>query len=120
MRLRPLLASLVLASLPLTAGGAPSEPPKNLQVLPKTSTREQIKAIMKTQARALGVECDYCHDVPDMASDANKMKALAREMMKMTVELNAKYIKGLKDGDKNQVTCGTCHRGKETPPPFGG
>ena len=116
MRLGHLLAFAFVVSVPLLAL---ADGPKNLQVLPKNSTKEQVKAIMKEQSKALGVECDFCHDVPDMASDANKMKALAREMLKMTAEINAKYIKGLKDADKNQVSCGTCHRGKDTPPPFG-
>ncbi len=109
--------ALVFAFL-LAGSVALADGPKNLMVLPKSSTKEQIKAIMKEQSKALGVECDYCHDVPDMAADTNKMKLLAREMMKMTAEINGKYIKGLKDAEKNQVTCGTCHRGKETPPPF--
>ena len=39
-------------------------------------------------------------------------------MMKMQAEINEKWLKGLKDADKNQVTCSTCHRGKEIPPLF--
>lgn len=84
--------------------------PKNLQVLPKASTKEQVKAVMKAQAKALGVECDFCHDVPDMASDKLDKKKTARAMMKMTDELNAKWFK-----PKTPVTCATCHRGKQKP-----
>jgi hypothetical protein len=91
---------------------------KNLQVLPKTTTRDEVKAIMKAQAKALDVECDFCHAVPDMASDDNANKKIARQMMRMTAEINDKWIKGMKDAEKNKVTCGTCHRGKETPPAF--
>src|SRR5437762_1385492 len=91
---------------------------KNLQVLPKNTTKEQIKEIMRAQAKALDVECDFCHDVPDMSSDAKAEKKVARQMMKMTAEINDKWIKGLKDAEKNRVTCGTCHRGKDTPAPF--
>src|SRR5207237_5948733 len=91
---------------------------KNLQVLPKNITKDEIKQIMRAQAKALDVECDHCHDVPDMASDKNPNKKLARQMMQMTAEINAKWLKGMKDAEKNQVTCGTCHRGHETPPPF--
>ena len=91
---------------------------KNLQVLPKTITKDELKAQMKAQAKALGVECDFCHDVPDMASDKNDKKLIARKMIFMTAELNQKYITPLKGGEKHQVTCGTCHQGHESPPAF--
>ena len=32
-------------------------------------TKDELKPIMRAQTKALGVECDFCHDVPDMASD---------------------------------------------------
>jgi nitrate/TMAO reductase-like tetraheme cytochrome c subunit len=91
---------------------------KNLQVLPKTTTKDEVKQIMRAQAKALGVECDFCHDVPDMASDKLPAKAAARQMMKMTAEINDKWLKGMKDADKNKVTCGTCHQAHEKPPAF--
>jgi hypothetical protein len=53
-----------------------------------------------------------------MASDANPKKKLAREMMKMTAEINVKWLKPtIKDADKHPVTCNTCHRGAEEPKP---
>ena len=91
---------------------------KNLQILPKTLTKDEMKAIMKAQARALGVECDHCHDVPDMASDKLENKKIARKMMQMQNDINDKWLKGLKEADKNKVTCGTCHQGHEVPPKF--
>ncbi len=91
---------------------------KNLQVLPKTMSKDDLKAVMKGQARALGVECDYCHDVPDMSSDKLENKKIARKMMQMTAEINDKWMKGMKDAEKNRVTCGTCHQGHENPPKF--
>jgi hypothetical protein len=91
---------------------------KNLQVLPKTISKDELKAVMKGQSKALGVECDFCHDVPDMASDKNDKKNIARKMLAMTAELNDKYIKLLKGGEKHLVTCGTCHQGHESPPAF--
>jgi hypothetical protein len=102
----------------MICGSAFAQGMKNLQVLPKSTTKEQIKAIMKAQAKALDVECDFCHDVPDMASDAKEEKKTARQMMKLTAEINEKWLKGLKDAEKNKVTCGTCHRGKNIPAPF--
>lgn len=107
----------VLFALALVSGVALADGLKNLQVLPKSTTREQVKQIMKAQAKALDVECDYCHDVPDMASDANPKKKIAREMMKMTMEINGRWLKDLKDADKHPVTCNTCHRGSSEPKP---
>ena len=92
---------------------APPAGGKNIQVLPKTMPRDQIKQVMKGISRDLGVECDFCHEVPDMASDKLGHKKVAREMLKMTEELNAKWIKKL--DAKAEVTCNTCHRGHEKP-----
>ena len=100
-------------AVPVFAFAEGSSAPKNLQVLPKSTTKEQIKATMKGISKALGVECDHCHEVPDMASDKLEPKKIAREMMKMTDELNAKWIK--KVDAKAEVTCNTCHRGNAKP-----
>ncbi len=100
------------------SGAASADGLKNLQILPKTMTKDDIKPIMRAQAKALGVECDFCHDVPDMASDKLENKKIARTMMKLTAEINDKWLKGIKDADKNKVTCGTCHQGHEQPPPY--
>jgi hypothetical protein len=102
----------------LAGGSALADGFKNLQVLPKTTTKDQVKALMKEQSKALGVECDFCHDVPDMASDANEKKKISREMMKMTAEINGRWLKAMKGAEKHPVTCGTCHRGNDEPPPF--
>jgi hypothetical protein len=89
---------------------------KNLQVLPKTISKEELKTYMKAQSKALGVECDFCHDVPDMASDKNDKKQIARKMIQMTNDVNDKWLKGMKDADKNKVTCASCHQCHEVPP----
>lgn len=91
---------------------------KNLQVLPKNISKDELKSLMKAQAKALGVECDHCHDVPDMASDKLENKKIARKMMQMTADINDKWLKGMKDAEKNKVTCGTCHQAHEVPPKF--
>lgn len=110
-------------SLPLVlgmiGGGVALADFKNLQILPKTTTKDEMKAIMKAQNKALGVECDFCHEPPDMASDNNKKKLVARKMMQMQKEINEKWIKGaVADAEKHPVTCGTCHQGHESPPTF--
>ncbi len=100
----------VFAAALLAYGARAQAQFKDLQVLPKTISKEELKAIMKAQAQALGVKCDHCHDMPDAAKDT-KHKAVARTMIKMTNEINAKFLKGM----DHKVTCDTCHRGKETP-----
>ena len=108
--------------------GRPREPykPKNLQVLPENANLDKIMHGFEAQ---LGVECEFCHTPrdpvthrPDRASDANPMKEVARNMIKMTDDLNSKYVpllpkvKGV-DADA-KVECGTCHRGHQKPEAF--
>ena len=71
---------------------------------------EQERPMMGAMRASLGVMCNHCHMVPDMASDENPKKLVARTMMTMVKEINAKFPDG-----KEHVTCYTCHRGKTTP-----
>ena len=64
---------------------------------------------MPAFAMALGVKCDFCH-VQDRASDENPKKLMARTMLGMVHDINAKFPEG-----KTYVTCYTCHRGKNIP-----
>ena len=94
---------------------------KNLKVLPKSTTKEQMDSVMKHFTAALGVKCNYCHQfnpeqkAMDFASDANEHKGIARKMMKLTQKVNKKYF-DVKDSDelttRLEVTCYTCHNGK--------
>lgn len=113
--MRWLMVPVLVGGASLFGGVARAEF-KNLQVLPKNMSKDDLKAYMKAQSKALGVECDYCHDVPDMASDKNEKKLIARKMIQMTNDINDKWLKGIKDAEKNKVGCGTCHQGKEVPP----
>ena len=110
---------------PPAAGAArPAPPPyvpKNLKVLPANT---DLRAVMGGFEGALGVECEFCHtaDRNDRASDANPMKDVARYMIKMTDDLNEKYMAQLPkapnvDADA-KVQCGTCHRGHSKPEAF--
>lgn len=107
-----LFAALSLSFLPTPAPGQAPAPGgfKDLQVLPKDISKADLKAIMKKQAKALGVDCDHCHNEPNMEADTDK-KTIAREMMRMTAELNKKYH----TTTNGKVTCMTCHRGKARP-----
>jgi len=60
------------AALGMVAGRASADQApifKNLQVLPKNIGKDELKAIMKAQSKALGVDCDHCHDMPDADKD---------------------------------------------------
>ena len=103
----------------------PAPPPTNLKVLPKDTTGEQVRTIMRGYEKDLGVECEYCHAKDpatgrnNFPSDANPTKDRARVMMKMTAAINSEYLTQLtapKPG--NPVTCGTCHRGMAKPTVF--
>ena len=56
------LSSVALPALLLAQGGGGNQqPPKNLQVLPKDFTRQQVVAVMNGFTAALGVNCAHCH-----------------------------------------------------------
>jgi hypothetical protein len=83
-------------------GGAP----KNLKLLPA----DGLGATMQSFTAALGVQCMHCHIAGDFASDENPKKEIARGMITMAREINAKFPDG-----KQHVRCFTCHRGEVTP-----
>ena len=100
---------------------------KNLKVLPKRTTKQQMDSVMRHFTGALGVKCNFCHvfnqeqKAMDFASDANEHKGIARQMMQMTNKLNKRYfdVKNSKDlSAKLEVTCYSCHNGKEDPVRF--
>jgi hypothetical protein len=113
MRNFALLASLsifsvlLLAQPPQETKKGPPPAPKNLQIL----TVEQLHSgIMQKFAAALGGNCLTCHVQGDFSSDENEHKVIARHMITMTKEINAKFPDG-----KEHVTCYTCHRGTHEP-----
>lgn len=97
---------------------------KNLKVLPKNISKEDLDKVMDNFKMALGVRCGYCHapmkDNPkkmDFASDDKKEKETARAMMRMTAKINKKYFhNAMQDGKTlNEIACITCHNGKTEP-----
>lgn len=105
--------------------GQPEEPMTNLQVFPKDTPRGEVIGAMRSFTAALGVRCDHCHvdeaDGPgvqdDKASDAKQPKRVAREMMKMTMKINADLLGALPErhDPKVEVSCVTCHHGLPVP-----
>ena len=102
-------------------GGAPPAPPKNLQVLPKDMTTPQVFGVMRVMSAGLGVNCGYCHvweqggQNNDMAADTKAPKLVARVMMQLTNDINAKLASAIQKPDRVSVECATCHRGQAIP-----
>jgi len=125
------IVALTTAQTPAPSGPQtprPAAPPRkleNLQVMPKDSTREAVVARMREFNAALGVRCDYCHDIPegtpldqaDMASDTKEAKKKTRVMMKLTADINQKLTADLpaRVTPAVRVDCVTCHRGVAVP-----
>lgn len=85
---------------------------KNIQVL-KGLPDSQLIPVMQFMGTALGVDCAFCHVVPQFEKDDKPAKATARKMILMQFEIN----KNNKDifGATGAITCFTCHRGQTKP-----
>jgi len=124
---------VLFLSIAVVLGIAGSKPPqappkRNLKVLPKNISPEELDAVMDSFKVALNVKCDFCHsprkDDPkklDFASDEKPEKEIARDMLKMTTKINKKFFnfRKAKDADGKEilppVTCKTCHNGQPHP-----
>ena len=103
---------------------------KNLKILPKDITEKQMDSVMNHFSASLNVGCEFCHtkkkqvmfgtnETWDYASDDNKHKLVAREMMKMTNKLNDEHFPYSGKAENLStiltVTCFTCHNGQTNP-----
>src|SRR5687768_2436774 len=118
------------AAAPATQGGG-ANTLRNIKVLPKTWTRQQVGALMTTFNESLGLSsCAHCHSVDptappaapggnprlDYALDDKPEKEVARKMIQMTMKLNSTDLTGIGDAAMpEKVSCFTCHQGKATP-----
>ncbi|HEY2649139.1 MAG TPA: c-type cytochrome [Puia sp.] len=121
----------MIAGLFIVAGIAATKPPeppkyKNLKILPKNISKEDLDKVMDQFKVALGVKCNFCHAPskdtaqkwPDFASDEKPEKLIARKMWKMTSKINSKFFKDNKNEQGVTVPaieCMTCHRGSPHP-----
>jgi hypothetical protein len=128
---RKSLAILCLSSLVIFFAGtsssssAPDREYKNLKVLPKNISHEELGKVMGSWATALGVRCSFCHlrdsvaKKIDFVSDAKPEKEMARHMFMMTSKINKKFFKAEKDSSgmitESSVSCITCHHGTAHP-----
>jgi Flp pilus assembly protein TadD len=110
----------------LGAGPASAQVPEkftNLKVLPPAITRAELTQVMRSFATALGVRCNHCHTGGtaasltgmDFASDAKEPKRVARAMMRMTREINARLLPETGRSPVMEVRCITCHHGVTRP-----
>jgi len=114
-----------LVTMAVAATRAPQGKYKNLQILPKDISPQKMDSIMESYSKALGIGCSFCHvahatipDSLDYASDKNEMKANARNMMKLTIDINQRYFyydTTVAPVYLNVVRCQTCHRGDPYP-----
>ncbi len=101
---------------------------KNLTVLPKDTSPDDVMKIMRGWNEALNVDCVFCHvgqigkplSTFDFASDNKKRKEVSRVMLQGVMDMNEKF-KTLGE-DAPQVACSTCHKRSrhvedELPPP---
>ncbi len=126
------LAIAILVTLGAFTNGSsgpiakPDEGFKNLKVLPKNITDEQLDSVMANFSISLGVRCNFCHarkaDTTkkglDFASDKKDEKNIARNMFKMTAYLNSTYFNwnnSTRPDTIHYVVCYTCHRGGHEP-----
>jgi hypothetical protein len=95
---------------------------KNLKVLSRDISEEEMDRVMHSFNSELGVTCIYCHvtdrsqTIPraDFVSDEKPEKNIARQMLQMTIKLNRRYFGSSVDGKLQtpvKVWCTTCHRG---------
>lgn len=85
---------------------------QNVEVMDPSMRLPEARRYMVAFNEALGVQCRDCHVLRDFASDEKPLKLVAREMMKMQVELNEQHF----PGQGERINCWTCHRGERIPP----
>jgi hypothetical protein len=109
-----LVCAVTIGAVVMSAEGQRGRGPTNLQVLPSDMTGQQVSALMQTVRQALGVQCTHCHvgGPADRAKDDLPSKTVARNMLRMVMNLNESMGATMAEP---KVTCFTCHRGVLTP-----
>ena len=86
---------------------------KNIKVL-NDMPADQMGKVMNMMSASLGVSCVFCHtsNDGDYEKEGNENKDTARQMLKMTFDLNKNYFDA-----RPEINCNTCHQGKSHPQP---
>ncbi len=96
------------------AGTKSSEVYQNVQVLGDLDS-DEFNRLMGAITNWVSPEagCAYCHaDGEDLSSDSVYTKVVARQMLKMTMDINSNWQSHVV---QTGVTCYTCHRGQPVP-----
>ncbi len=86
---------------------------KSIKVL-NDMPADQMGKVMNMMSASLGVNCAFCHasNDGDYEKEGFEHKDTARQMLKMTFELNKNYFDG-----RPEINCNSCHQGKSHPQP---
>src|SRR5215203_5562241 len=84
---------------------------KSIKVLNEMPA-DQMGKVMNMMAASLGVNCKFCHasNDADFEKEGFEHKDIARQMLKMTFEMNRNYFEG-----RPEINCNSCHLGKSHP-----
>lgn len=84
---------------------------KSIKVL-NDMPADQLGKVMNMMSASLGVDCKFCHasNDGDFEKEGFEHKDIARNMLKMTFDLNKNYFEG-----KPEINCNSCHQGKAHP-----
>jgi tetratricopeptide (TPR) repeat protein len=98
----------ILGSLLVFAAGA---------LMAQSIPPADLAATMRDISQSLGVTCNYCHSAERGSGQPEPKKDVARAMMAMTRDINAKIQAaiGKPPGESTRVQCVTCHRGVTIP-----
>ena len=113
----------------ILAGKSPQEEKpvyKNLRVLSKNISDDDMDYVMETFSVNLGTNCLFCHPGKQNGTEFKfdyvtyelRNKRIARDMLRMTMKLNKKYFNIKLTGLMNirgRVWCKTYHQGSPVP-----
>ena len=105
------IAILLWAAAATAQQAGPPPQPRNLQVLPAHTSAAEVADVMAKLNRALGVDCAFCHEGTDYASDAPAMKRHVRRALADQKEWNEAH----NPGKERKLTCYRCHLGQRIP-----
>jgi hypothetical protein len=118
------LRAIYVAQITQKIAGRESQPAEqvfeNVQVLKGLTAAELVQKMDKDYGEALGWNCTNCHRFApqgNFASDTSNDKRRARFMQQMQNDINLVTLPKLYPKDTPKVTCATCHRGYNEPPP---
>ncbi|MBX7187156.1 MAG: c-type cytochrome [Vicinamibacteria bacterium] len=118
MRTHPFAPALLAAALLASSiHAAPQN--RNLQVIDKNISKDELKKMMEGFAAQLGVKCQFCHVDEQYEKDDKKQKGDARKMIKLVMEMKSRKPEFFKTTVKETaIQCSMCHRGRPQPEAF--